>query len=80
MSMCINNSHNYLPKQNLENISFITSSVTSSPVIFPRDSSISFIFDEIISIGILFSMVCFAFFKYKTKETKKKQKKHKKNA
>ena len=34
---------NYFPKQNFEKISLIISSVTNSPVIFPKSSKISFI-------------------------------------
>ena len=45
----------------LEKISFITSSVTVSPVIFPNSSIISFKYVDIISIGIFESIVSLAF-------------------
>ena len=47
----------YFPKQNLENISFIISSVTDSPVIAPKSSNICFIRLDIISIGIFLLIV-----------------------
>ena len=42
----------YFPKQNLEKISLIISSVTTSPVIFPKSSKISFINIAIIYIEL----------------------------
>ena len=54
----------YFPRQNLEKISAITSSVTVSPVIFPNSSKISFKCVDIISIGILFIIVILAFSKF----------------
>ena len=48
--------YHYFPKQNLEKISLIISSVTTSPVIFPKSSKISFINIAIISTGIFCSI------------------------
>ena len=52
----------YFPKQNLEKISSIISSLTTSPVIFDKSSKISLINIEIISNGNPFSNVSFVLF------------------